>query len=191
MPGRAPGIAAPGGTSPAPLGCPVRSVTQPWNGERTMGRVQRAAGTCAALVASSVAVMALTLMFSAAPAAAHVETTAGSYDIEVGWNVEPTYSGQPNAVFLSVSDDAGKPVDDIGTDLHVVVSTGGQKSQPLSFQANGEDSPGEFVAPIIPTAPGVYTFQFNGSINGTAFDKSFTASDSTFDEVVDPRTAQF
>src|SRR3954471_10104323 len=111
-----------------------------------MSRVQRAASTCAALMVSSGAAMALTLVCLAAPASAHVETTAGSYDIEVGWNVEPTYAGQPNAVFLSVNDEAGKPVEDIGTDLHVVVSTGAQKSQPLSFQSAGEESPGQFVA---------------------------------------------
>jgi len=156
-----------------------------------MNRLERIAAALGATGMAAGAAIGLSLAFMAQPASAHVETTAGSYDIEVGWNVEPTYAGQPNAVFLSVKDDAGKPVDDIGKDLHVVLSTGNQKSEPLAFQSAGEDSPGDFIAPVIPTTPGVYTFQFNGSINRTAFDKSFTASDSTFDEVVDPRTAQF
>jgi len=134
---------------------------------------------------------AILMVVAAGPASAHVEKTVGPYDIEVGWNVEPTYAGQPNAVFLSVKDDAGKPVEDIGNDLHVVVSTGQQKSDPIALQSAGEDAPGEFVAPIIPTAPGVYTFTFNGSINAEKFNQSFTASESTFDEVVDPRPAQF
>src|SRR5262249_24940476 len=117
-------------------------------------------------------------------------------ELTVGWKVEPAYSGVPNAVYLGVKDASGKPVDDIGNALKVVVSAGAQTSPPLepqlSFDADtGIGTHGEFDAAIIPTAPGVYTFHFTGAINGQNVDEKFTSSYSTFDDVVDPSTAQF
>ena len=62
----------------------------------------------------------------------------------------------------------------------------------LTFDGDtGLGSHGVFTAPIIPTAPGVYTFHFTGAINGQAVNQTFKSSDSTFDDVVDPSAAQF
>ncbi len=138
------------------------------------------------------------LLVGAAPASAHVVTKVGKYQLTVGWNVEPTYSGVPNAVYLGVKDAATlQPVDDIGNNLKVVVSTGNQSSQPLepelSFDSDtGLGSHGVYLAPIIPTSPGVYTFKFSGAINGQPINNlSFSSSDSTFNDVVDPTSVQF
>jgi hypothetical protein len=158
--------------------------------------MKRLAAALAALMGAG-ALTAMLLLASAAPASAHVVTVVGKYQITVGWDVEPTYSGQPNAVYLGVKDAATlQPVDDIGNSLRVVVSTGNQSFPPmqpeLSFDSDtGLGSHGVFLAPIIPTAPGVYTFKFSGSINGQAVTKSFTSSDSTFDDVADPSTVEF
>jgi len=164
-----------------------------------MGRIGRwrrvGVGTLAAAVPVGAA-LAIVLGL-AAPASAHQVVTVGKYQLTIGWNTEPTYSGQPNAVYLGVKDKATlKPVDDIGDSLRVVVGTGNQSSPPLEPQLSfdedtGLGAHGVFTAPIIPTAPGVYTFHFTGSINGQTINQTFKSSGSTFDDVVDPSTAQF
>jgi hypothetical protein len=133
----------------------------------------------------------LTLVASQAwIAAAHVIEHAGSYNLEVGWHVEPTYVGYPNAVEITVSDGAGQPVTDLGPDdLHVTVASGSQTSQPLSFDPafdleEGDGTPGQYIAKIVPTAPGDYTFAFSGSIHGTKVDVTVTSGDKTFDPAI-------
>ncbi len=133
------------------------------------------------------------LVLSAAPASAHAEREVGKYTVEVGWETEPTYTGQPNFVHVGVTDSAGKPVDDIGDKLQVVVSADGKQSAPmkpeLALERTGQH--GVFNAPIIPTAPGIYTFHVTGAIKDQPINLTLSSSDSTFDQVVDPSTVQF
>jgi hypothetical protein len=51
-------------------------------------------------------------------------------------------------------------------ELVVEVSYGGQTKQ-LTLQPLGEDTPGQFIAPILPTVVGQYTIQLSGKIDGT------------------------
>ncbi len=161
-----------------------------------MRLVKHCAVTTAAVAIATSGVLAM-LLLGAAPASAHVVSTVGKYQLTVGWSSEPTYSGFPNAVYLGVKDAATlHPVDDIGDALRVTVSTGKLTSPPLQPQLTfdedtGLGSHGVYTASIIPTAPGVYTFHLSGSINGQTIDKSFTSSDSTFDDVVEPSDVQF
>jgi hypothetical protein len=160
-----------------------------------MRLVKHCAASAAAMMAAGSGALLLVAL-TASPASAHVVKPVGNYVLTVGWNVEPTYSGQPNAIYLGVKDKSGKAVDDIGEALRVQVSTANQSSAPLqpqlSFDSDtGLGSHGVFLAPIIPTAPGVYTFHFTGAINGQKIDEKFVSSDSTFDNVEDPSTAQF
>jgi hypothetical protein len=146
----------------------------------------------AAAVAAGLALVVL----AAAPASAHVTKKEGSYTIAIGWQHEPTYTGQLNAVQLFVHDDKGAAVDDAGDQLKVVVSTNGQKSQPFAFAASfdpdsGEGNHGEYDATITPTRPGTYTFTLTGSIKGQAVNDSFTSSDNTFEDVKDPSQIEF
>jgi hypothetical protein len=143
-------------------------------------------------------VAALALASSQALAAsAHVVETAGTYHLEIGWHVEPTYVGQPNAIEVTISDASDKPVTDLGPDeLHATVSTAGQTSPDLAFEpafdlAEGDGVPGQYIAKIDPTAPGDYTFAIKGSIHGTAVDISVASSDKTFDPVVGTADIQF
>ncbi|HXI45183.1 MAG TPA: hypothetical protein VNH13_02685 [Candidatus Acidoferrales bacterium] len=134
---------------------------------------------------------------SAAPAAAHTEVAAGPYAMAIGWHVEPAYVGVLNGVEVTVTDGAGKPVEDIGpSDLAVIVSTAGQDSQPLSFEpgfdpAEGTGTAGQYVAALLPTAPGAYTFHVTGSIHGAAVDATLSSSDATFDPVSDTAAIEF
>jgi hypothetical protein len=148
--------------------------------------------------AASVAVAALLIALTAAPALAHEQRHVGAYQFTVGWQHEPTYTGTGNAVALFIHDAKGTPIDDIGNPptLKVTVSTGTQTSDPLDLKASFDPDTGlgthsEFDAAVIPTTPGTYTFHFTGTLNGQAVDEKFTSSDKTFDNVQSPTAAEF
>lgn len=50
--------------------------------------------------------------------------------------------------------------------MTVTVSYGGQ-NKTLTLQPLGEDTPGQFVAPILPTVAGTYTLIFGGKLGDT------------------------
>lgn len=111
------------------------------------------------------------LIFNSQLVLAHETITVGNYEIEVGWLTEPPIAGQQNAVVLNFSDTSSgdaQPVEDVSS-LTVTVSYGGQ-SKTLTLQPLGEDTPGQFVAPILPTIPGEYEVIFGGSLGDTAVD---------------------
>ena len=145
----------------------------------------------------AIAVMAIGLTAVATPVAAHIVKQVGPYTVALGWVREPTYVGQLNAVQVVIKDAKGNPVSDLGTDdLKVVVSTAGQQSDPMSLaptfdEDTGLGIPGDYEAPLIPTAPGDYTFHVTGTIHSTKIDETATSSDTTFNPVVDPSDVQF
>lgn len=101
-------------------------------------------------------------------ALAHEGVTAGTYEIEVGWVTEPPIAGQQNAIVVNVmnmSSGAAQPVEDV-VSLTIIISYGGQ-SKTLTLQPLGEDTPGQFVAPILPTIPGQYTITLGGKLGDT------------------------
>jgi len=139
-----------------------------------------------------------TFALAAGPASAHEVRQVGAYQLTVGWQHEPTYTGVENAVQIFIKDAKGNALDDLGTppSLKVQVINGSQTSDPLDIQPSfdpdtGLGTHGEFDAAIVPTVPGDYTFHFTGSINGQAIDQKFTSSDTTFDTVKDPTEIQF
>ena len=142
----------------------------------------------AAIVPAAALALAAVL---AAPSsvAAHTVQHAGPYTIEIGWQHEPTYVGESNGVQVIVSQGEDKPINDLTTDdLSVVVTTGGQDSDALTFEPGFdleemEGDFGEYNAPIVPTAPGDYTFHITGSIHGQKVDLTVTSGDETFDTV--------
>ena len=102
---------------------------------------------------------------------AHETITVGPYEIEVGWLIEPPIAGQQNAIVVNVSDTSSgeaQPVEDVSS-LTVTVSYGGQNKM-LTLQPLGEDTPGQFVAPILPTIRGEYEIILGGSLGDTAVD---------------------
>jgi hypothetical protein len=148
-------------------------------------------------VAVSIASAGLLVLAVVAPVAAHAVEHAGSYTIEIGWQHEPTYVGESNGVQVIIHDGNDNPVVDLAADdLKVVVSTGGQQSQELTFDPGFDpeemEGPlGEYDAAIMPTAPGDYTFHLTGSIHGTAVDLTVASGDQTFNTVVGTSDIQF
>jgi len=123
-------------------------------------------------------------------ALAHEHRTVGSVAMTVGWAEEPTYSGFKNAVQLFLKDKAKKPITGAGDTLKVEIVFGSQKTAALPLEESDE-TPGEYLAPLIPNRPGTYTFHFVGSVAGQPIDQSFTSSETTFDPVGDSSAIQF
>ena len=113
----------------------------------------------------------IALLASYQTALAHETITVGDYEIEIGWANEPPVVGQQNAIVVNVSDTSSgeaQPVEDVSS-LTVAISYGGQ-SKELTLQPLGEETPGQFVAPILPTVAGQYTVTLGGKLGDTAVD---------------------
>jgi hypothetical protein len=133
------------------------------------------------------------LLLGAAPAFAHEGRKLGDLEMEVGWGTEPAYSGVVNSVQIILVHD-GKPVVDLGDTLDVEVTFGDQTQKfPLEpFFEQGEfGTPGDYRAWLIPTAPGQYSFQFTGTVDGEDIDETFTSGPTTFDDVDNPQSVEF
>ena len=106
------------------------------------------------------------ILISYQTAFAHESVTVGDYTLEIGWVNEPPLVGQQNAIVVNVSTTSdAQPVEDVSV-LTVTVSYGDQ-SKELTLQPLGEDTPGQFVAPILPTIAGQYTITLGGKLGDT------------------------
>jgi hypothetical protein len=101
-------------------------------------------------------------------ASAHTTVTSGPYNVEIGWLDEPPIVGQMNAIIMNLTTSDGKdtPVTDPITGLNLTVSYGGQNKL-LTLQPLGEDTPGQYVAPILPAVAGLYTVDVTGKLSAT------------------------
>jgi len=129
--------------------------------------------------------LALLLAAVTAPSAlAHVtvDTEDGRYAVELGFLNEPAYLGQPNALYLKVSEygtGGAQPVDGLADSLAAEVEKDGQTRElPLVPQGDGE-----YLGIFHPTALGDYTFRISGEIEGTPVDIEETSSPTTFNAV--------
>ncbi len=130
-------------------------------------------------------------------ASAHVVQTFGPYSLAIGWLQEPAFVGELNGVQLIVRDAHGKPVTDLSaTDMHAQVRVGSTTSARLDLAPTfdpdtGLGTPGEYVARLIPTVPGTYTFVLSADVHGTPINQSFSSSPTTFDSVHDAAGVEF
>jgi hypothetical protein len=152
----------------------------------------------------TVALRAITLLgllavpLAIAPnAAAHDHTDVGTYHVTIGWHVEPTFVGQPNAVEVTIQDHDNKPVDDLAAgDLKVVISTADQQTAALPLNPafdpeEGTGIPGQYTADILPTTTGAYAFHITGSIHSQAVDLNVSSGDQTFEPVTSSSDVEF
>ncbi len=102
-------------------------------------------------------------------ATAHTTVHNGPYSVEIGWLDEPPIVGQMNAIVmnLSTNEAAASPVTESISGLALTVSYGGQ-SKVLTLQPLGDDTPGQYVAPMLPTVAGLYTVDVTGILGSTA-----------------------
>jgi hypothetical protein len=140
--------------------------------------------------------IAIALALLPATALAHEVRPVGGYVLTVGWQHEPAYTSQQNAVQLLLADSRGKAVTDLGDSLKVQVVYQGLNMpvstlDPSYDPDTGLGKPGEYLAAIIPTRPGDYTFRFTGTVHGQTVDQSFSSGADTFDAVKDPAAVEF
>lgn len=135
-------------------------------------------------------------LLAATPARAHTHIHVGEYELSIGWANEPTYVGVPNGVEVTITDHDGEPVADLGAgDITVVVSTAGQSTAALplepAFVIDVFGTPGQYVADLLPTVPGDYTFELAGTLRGETVDVSVTSGDDTFSPVQSSTDVEF
>jgi hypothetical protein len=147
----------------------------------------------AALVAATLAGLLIPLL--ASPASAHQAKTVGKYHFVVGFGDEPAYAGEKNSVQLLLADANDKPVTDLTDTLKVAVTTGTAEPLQLSmepfFEVGEFGTPGDYRAFFIPTAPGIYSFHFTGTIKGQKIDQTFKSGPQTFSDIEDPAQIQY
>jgi hypothetical protein len=145
---------------------------------------------------SAAGVATVVALAAVVPASAHEVRTVGAYQFTVGWLHEPAYADEQNAIQFLLKDSKGNPVTDLGDTLKVEVIYQSQKMPALSLTATydpdtGLGMQGEYLASLIPTRAGNYTFHFTGTVKGQAVDQSFTSSPTTFDAVKEPVAVEF
>ncbi len=120
---------------------------------------------------------------------AHQNVTVGDFTVEYGWVNEPAVVGQPNAVVINITpkDFSGgegtqPPEQDVSA-FTVMAMFGGQ-SKMLELQPLGENTPGQFIAPITPMRPGVYTIHLGGKIGATDFNTDVTPEEVKTSDIV-------
>jgi hypothetical protein len=99
---------------------------------------------------------------------AHQTITVGDYAVEYGWVSEPAVAGQPNAVVINLTSPKD-PNAAIDVSAFTIEAVYGGQNKVLTLQPLGENTPGQYIAPITPTRPGKYTIHLGGKIGSTAF----------------------
>lgn len=151
-----------------------------------------------------VALLIVALLVAAAPALAHEHREVGEYTLTFGWQEEPALAGLMNGPELFIemahhdeehaeaegdhehTDEASEPeapadMSAVEVNLQAEVSFGSQTMTITFRPAWGET--GHYIAELIPTLPGDYSFHITGTIGETAVDEVFTSADGDFSTV--------
>lgn len=132
---------------------------------------------------ATLAVIVLTLTFSATVADAHERRTVGSYQLVVGFLTEPGYSGQPNGLDLRVTDTrTTQPVEGLEKTLKAEVTFGGLAALPLTVSARFGQA-GAYGGQFVPTKPGTYIFHISGKIGTQDIDERFESGPNRFNDI--------
>ena len=142
-----------------------------------------------------VLVIVLLFGFIIGTVAAHEGREVGDYELVFGWRVEPALAGYPNGPELYISlheehedeeadhehEGEENPMEGVDVSLQVEV-TFGPATRTLEMRpAFGEV--GHYIADMIPTRPGDYTFRVFGTIGDMEVDEVFTSADGGFSSV--------
>jgi hypothetical protein len=137
-------------------------------------------------LALAVAILFVGLLAITRPASAHETITVGDYDVEYGWVNEPAIVGQPNDVVINITAHAASnsaspttvttgtvtssaPAANIDTSAMTIQAVYGGQTKALALQPLGENTPGQFIAPMTPMRAGKYTIHLGGNIGSTTF----------------------
>ncbi len=130
------------------------------------------------------ATLALTLclaLLASAPASAHGKTQVGDYELEIGFHNEPAYLNQPNGLDLFVTNSkTDEMVTGLEDSLQAEIIFGSSKK---AIQIEPQEEDGAYIAYMVPTEVGDYTWHIFGTIENTPVDVSMTSSPDTFGSV--------
>lgn len=130
-------------------------------------------------------IIAVLLVLFVSIAMAHEGREVGEYELHFGWRSEPALTGYPNGpeVFIhahGTDEDAPFPAE-IEVALQAEVTFGSESKTVDLRPAFGET--GHYIADLIPSMPGDYSFRVFGTIGETAVDEVFTSTDGQFSSV--------
>lgn len=159
----------------------------------------------------------LALLLMAAPTLAHEHRHVGDFELTFGWRVEPAYAGMMNGpeIYLALAggehgeesegdheeegeheegeehrhDEAAIDFATLEVNLQAEVSFGDQTTTVIFRPAFGES--GHYIAELLPTLPGDYTFHVTGTIGDLAVDEIFSSADGNFSSVEPPTDVMF
>lgn len=119
---------------------------------------------------------------------AHEGREVGEYRLVVGWRSEPALVGFPNGpeLFIRVHEEHEEegdhedenPLEGIDVSLQVEVAFG-PTSRTLDMRQDFRD-PTHFIANLIPTRPGDYSFRIFGMIGDMEIDEVFSSADGSY-----------
>jgi hypothetical protein len=122
------------------------------------------------------------------PASAHITKAFGNYIVEVGWNNEPSMTGQMNQPLIVVVKgshlESGQPVINALANMTVLVKFGTITKQ-LEFLPSPTTN-GAYLASIVPTQAGTYSLVMKGTIEDQPVD-----TEIPLDEVLSIDTISF
>jgi hypothetical protein len=127
----------------------------------------------------------MTGLWMTQPVSAHERRKigGGKYEVEVGWDKEPTLANQSNAATIMIYQADGKTiVEGAEKTLHIKIAFGGGEPKEFPLKATW-GKPGYYVANIIPTRAGSYLFTFTGTIDGTPIEETFESGPGRFADV--------
>jgi hypothetical protein len=140
------------------------------------------------------AVLLVGLLALPGRALAHEHRTIanGQFDVTVGWDSEPAYTGQKNGAGIRIAvggSNPSQPVTGAEQTMKIRMRQGAQTQEFPLRPVPGQ--PGYYVADIIPTRTGDYQWTFVGSINGTPVNETFDTADGKFDKAEDVSAIEF
>lgn len=123
------------------------------------------------------------LLMIVVPVMAHEGREVGDYLLSFGWREEPAYAGMMNGpeVFISLHDTEEAVNESVAVSLQAEVSFGDQTITVNLRPALSSD--GHYIAELVPTLPGDYTFRIFGMIDETEVDELFSSADGEFSTV--------
>lgn len=138
--------------------------------------------------------MILLLLIGISVSLAHEGREVGDYVLTFGWRNEPALVGFPNGPELLIrlhseegdhghsdGDEHDDPMAEIAVALEVEV-TFGPESRTLEMRPMFGEI-GHYIADVIPTRPGDYSFRVFGTIGDLEIDEVFTSADGSFSSV--------
>jgi hypothetical protein len=113
----------------------------------------------------------------------HTTIQVGNYTIEAGWIEEPPLLNNLNEIVIAVSEN-DNPVRNAMKDLAININYGGLGKK-LNFIPS-EESPGQYLADIIPSQLGTYSINLKGTIETQSIN-----NDIQIEDIEDPAKLTF